>query len=103
MKTYRQGDVLLVPVNEIPSGLKTVKKLTLALGEVTGHHHSIYGGGAVGFADDEEALADYVSVSAPEGVELVHQEHDTITIPKGTYQNVRQQEYTFQQMRPVAD
>ena len=39
---FRQGDVLLVPVKEIPSGLVQTKKVTLALGEVTGHHHTVF-------------------------------------------------------------
>jgi len=101
---YRQGDVLIVPVDEIPSGLKRTKKVTLALGEVTGHHHTIYGG-AVGFADDENGLADYFEVNAGsgEGATLTHQEHKNITIPPGKYQKVIQTEYTPQALRNVAD
>lgn len=97
---YRQGDVLLIPVNDIPSNLKKTKKVRLANGEVTGHHHSIFSG-AVGFADEEEALAQFVEVSEP--TELVHQEHAPISIPPGKYQSVIQSEYSPEAIRRVAD
>ena len=44
MKTYRQGDVLIRQVNEIPSQAKVKKnvgRIVLAYGEVTGHAHAI--------------------------------------------------------------
>lgn len=100
-KVYRQGDVLIMPVKNIPANLATTKRVTLALGEVTGHHHSI-ASGAIGFADDENALADYFEVTSNEA-ELTHQEHDTITLPKGKYRKVIQVEYTPAEIRNVAD
>jgi len=101
MKLYRQGDVLIMPVKNIPQNLKRTKRVTLALGEVTGHHHSI-ASGAVGFADDETGLADYFEVTG-ESADLTHQEHDTITLPKGKYRKVIQVEYTPEAIRNVAD
>ena len=98
---YRQGDVLIMPVKNIPNGLVQTKRVTLALGEVTGHHHSI-AEGAVGFADDETALADYFEVT-DESASLTHQEHDTVTLPKGKYRKVIQVEYTPEEIRNVAD
>ena len=101
-KSYRQGDVLLIPVNSIPENLKQTKKVTLALGEVTGHHHSIFNDGVVGFADDEESLAEYIQVkNGP--AELIHQEHDVIEIPEGKYRSVIQSEYTPQEIKRVQD
>jgi len=100
--TYRQGDVLIVPVNEIPEGLHQTKKVTLAYGEVTGHHHSIVDGGAVGYAQDSTGLAEYIDVTN-EFADLTHQEHDTISLPAGKYRNVIQTEYTPQELRNVAD
>ena len=42
---FRQGDVLVVPVDEIPTGLKKVPReqgrLVLAHGEATGHAHVV--------------------------------------------------------------
>lgn len=98
---YRQGDVLILPVSKIPSDLKRTKRVTLALGEVTGHHHSI-SHGAVGYADDENGLAEYVEVNG-DSANLTHQEHDTITLPKGKYRKIIQVEYTPEAIRNVAD
>jgi hypothetical protein len=101
IKLYRQGDVLIMPVKNIPQNLKRTKRVTLALGEVTGHHHSI-SSGAVGFAEDETALADYFEIT-DESANLTHQEHDTITLPKGKYRKTIQVEYTPEAIRNVAD
>jgi hypothetical protein len=42
---YRQGDIMVKPVNRIPQGLKAVPldkgRVILAYGEVTGHAHAI--------------------------------------------------------------
>lgn len=99
--TYRQGDVLIIPVKNIPSNKIVTKKVTLALGEVTGHHHSIESG-AVGYADAETSLAEYFEVSG-DSADLTHQEHDTINLPKGKYRSVIQSEYTPEAIRNVAD
>lgn len=105
-KIYRQGDVLLIPISELPSGLVKTKKVTLALGEVTGHHHTIFSG-ATGYAsvgeDPNVALAEYLTIDSPTGADLVHQEHSTITIPTGTYKSVIQVEYSPEEIRKVAD
>ena len=100
-KMYRQGDVLIMPVKNIPKSLVPTKRVTLALGEVTGHHHSI-ANGAIGYADNETALADYFEVQN-ESADLTHQEHDTISLPKGKYRKVIQVEYTPEAIRNVAD
>ena len=100
-QTYRQGDVLLRAVTSIPSGLKQTKSCTAALGEVTGHHHTIYSG-ATGYASDVDALVDYIEVTAP-SADLTHQEHTTISLPTGNYQVVRQVEYTPAELRNVRD
>ena len=98
---YRQGDVLIIPVSKIPSDMKRTKRVTLALGEVTGHHHSI-AYGAIGYADDENSLAEYVEVDS-DSADLTHQEHDTISLPKGKYRKIIQVEYTPEAIRNVAD
>jgi len=107
-KIYRQGDVLVIPVGKIPTGLRRTKAITLALGEVTGHHHSILDiENAEGYAPVEETetvgqLVTYLRVTA-ESVELTHQEHSTINIPKGDYEIVKQVEFTPEALRNVAD
>lgn len=105
IKLYRQGDVLIVPIASIPnkSSLKRTKRCTLALGEVTGHHHSILDGSAIGFADDEQSLAKYIEVTSESGAPLTHQEHDTIVLPEGSYKVIGQVEYTPERLQRVAD
>ncbi len=101
MPHYRQGDVLLVPVANIPANRVKTNRVTLAFGEVTGHHHTI-SNGAVGYAANPTDLAEYVEVTA-DTADLTHQEHDTITLPKGTYRSVRQVEYAPGELKNVAD
>jgi hypothetical protein len=103
MKPCRQGDVLVVPVDSFPDGLTKTDRVTLALGEVTGHHHSI-AEGCIGYAFNGNAagLAEYFEVTADKAV-LTHQEHDPITFPTGKYQAIRQVEYTPAGLAPVGD
>lgn len=100
-KVFRQGDVLIVPCGSIPTDLKKTNRVTLALGEVTGHHHSI-AEGANGYASDVDALCDFVEVTAGTA-DLTHQEHETIALPAGTYRIVRQVEYSPAELRNVRD
>lgn len=100
-KIYRQGDVLVIPCDSIPTGLKQTKRVTLALGEVTGHHHTIFAG-ACGYANDVDALVEYIEVTA-KTADLTHQEHSTIELPTGTYKIVKQVEYTPEALRNVQD
>lgn len=103
-KLYRQGDVLIQPIQNInKENLKETKRCTLALGEATGHHHSILDGSAIGYASDENALAEYVEVKNPEGAPLTHQEHDTIVLPEGQYRVIGQVEYTPERLVNVRD
>lgn len=100
-QVYRQGDVLIMRVNSIPENLVKTNKVTLALGEVTGHHHSILSENVVGFAEVETALAKYIEVKSQ--AVLTHQEHDPITLPEGTYRAIIQKEYEPGALRNVAD
>lgn len=100
-KPLRQGDVLLIRVNKIPSDLVKTKSNTLALGEATGHHHTLFGNDVVCYAENENSLADFFEIKTE--ANLVHQEHDAITLPKGKYRKVIQVEYTPAGIRNVAD
>ncbi|WP_329585945.1 hypothetical protein OG500_34290 [Kitasatospora sp. NBC_01250] len=118
---YRQGDVLLVPVDPSAAsaeaglveqveragraGLTKQQRdargrLVLALGEVTGHAHAVVGPG--------ELLRDPGAFGAawlhlPEGGRVVHEEHAAIALPRGWYRVVRQREYAPGAVRVVAD
>ena len=101
-KVYRQGDVLITKIDSIPTGLVKTNTVTLALGEATGHHHSILDGNAVGYADSEKGLAEFLTVGGNKAA-LTHQEHDTINLPKGNYKVTGQVEYTPERLLRVAD
>jgi hypothetical protein len=109
-KVYAQGDVLLVPVEDIdPPVDKIVASsdgaVILAEGEHTGHRHAFYGG-ALMFRDDalarnvpRDLYIGHVKV-APGGALLEHGagpsqkgDHDPIQIPGGTFIALRQREY----------
>lgn len=98
---YRQGDVLLVNVDEVPDGLERhrSRSVVLALGEVTGHAHRLRGEVEV-HGKKLEAL--FVQVLHEGGV-LTHEEHGTIPVPPGTYRVFRQREYEPEGIRFVAD
>lgn len=112
MKPIRQGDVLLVPIEELPKGQVTRHvQLTLAYGGATGHHHTLYpfGGSSVG----QDALADTSNAEVVEEIIingkrfikldvewfLRHQEHKELRIPPACYEIVIEREYSpFEKM-----
>lgn len=96
----RQGDVLLLPMpdsawNPGKNKVNTGKSLTVALGEVTGHHHTIYADTAVIESyetGDVVAQAEKI-VRMSVGTEIRHQEHATIPVPPGVWRTVTPREY----------
>jgi hypothetical protein len=85
----RQGDVLLVPTEAPADPGREVERgrVTLALGEVTGHSHVIEADGVALFENG------MVWVEAPTTIQ--HQEHDfgaTDVLRRGWYEVVRQVE-----------
>lgn len=88
----RQGDVMLVRVAGVPAGLVQTKKVVLALGEATGHHHAIKTKGVKGYGTDQKGLASYVEI-AEALADLTHEEHGTIQIEPGIYEVRIQREY----------
>lgn len=101
---FRQGDVFLRPVSELPRGLKAIDRdngrVVLAYGEVTGHAHAILDRQATLYVDEATGRRYLLT---DEAVELVHEEHDTVTIPAGVHEVVGQREYHPEAVRRVAD
>lgn len=101
---YRQGDVLLVRVEEVPEGAVAVPRedgrLVLAHGEVTGHAHVIDDERAklVTAAQAEEL---YLTVYGDRAVALTHDEHDSIAVAPGAYRVIRQREHVLSE-RPIS-
>ena len=93
---YRQGDVLLVRVDDDDvrsrphrSVARDDGRIVLAYGEATGHAHAI--------ADADAELIELEDggrfLVTARGVSLRHEEHETIELPPGSYRVVRQREY----------
>lgn len=98
---YRQGDVLLKPVEwikgEYPSAHKVGpfrnRKRTdiiLASGEATGHHHRV----KESTARVVRRKGALVLLVSKRGATVTHEEHDPIELPAGAYEIIRQKEYT---------
>jgi len=89
---YRQGDVSMIKVDDIENFDEEIKpiqgKAMLALGEVTGHYHSIPATSAKQF---KVGSKEYVKVTKP--AQLTHQEHAPINLPVGLYEKVIAREY----------
>ncbi|WP_405011587.1 hypothetical protein [Kitasatospora sp. NBC_01539] len=107
---YRQGDVLIVPVEEsavpqvvadlVPLPRDVRGRMVLALGEVTGHAHAVVGPGTL---RRESGAFGTAWLHLPEGGRVVHEEHAAIPLPKGWHRVVRQREYVPGSVRVVAD
>ena len=99
----RQGDVLFIAVKEIPGGLQK-KRLTghILEGEATGHIHRI--------AEPELEAAEVLEIGerlflnvSESGVSIVHEDHAPVLLPEGTYEVLRQREYSPEAIRKVVD
>jgi len=102
MHQYRQGDILIEGVADIPASAiprESASRLILAEGEATGHAHTIAASKAR-LLDD--AGATYLEVQEAMAM-LTHDEHSTIELPRGNYRITRQREYTPEAPRQVAD
>lgn len=101
---FRQGDVLIERVQSLPDGGESVRpesgRIILAHGEATGHHHSVPSVDVkeAVITDNGEMFLSFCRDSV-----LSHQEHGAIDIPAGIYRARRQQEYTPEAYRNVAD
>lgn len=94
----RQGDIIFKRVDEKPIN-KELKKLTIAEGEITGHHHILIA------ETDSVILGDRTLFTVKGKAKLIHPEHDTIVFPEGTYMvsNEREWDYINLEMTKVRD
>ena len=100
-KPYRHGDVLLVPVDEIPRDFVPKRDNKLAEGEKTGHYHGVVDGEVLERGGE-------LMLRAFENTKLYHQEHspdpETYPVAEGFYRVLIQREYDDEQeWRQVAD
>jgi len=102
-KNFRQGDVMLHGINEIPSDAKQTKEKSrvLAWGEVTGHKHVLHGQGCSFFemGDQTFTVVEEGSTGA-----LDHEEHAHIDVEPGKYEVIIQREFDLLEgIREVMD
>jgi hypothetical protein len=98
---YRQGDVFLVKVDELPPEAveqASDGRVVLAYGEVTGHAHAINAACAKLYEHGQDRILEVF-----EPTKLEHEEHSAIALEPGFYKVVRQQEYSPGTVRRVAD
>ncbi len=97
MQPIRQGDVILLPVQQVEG--QKLPHLILAEGEVTGHKHLISKGEAELYEKDGTLYLQVLSQTAW----LTHEEHKAISVPQGTWMVRIQREYEPKGWRYVAD
>lgn len=107
MKAIRQGDVLLKPA-AVPYGAKRIPVRPIALGERTGHHHSLMSCTETSVEDLVEMYEmdgqTYVRVlGEPAEVALVHQQHKAAPVAPAEYVYVPQVENSDWGTRQVID
>jgi hypothetical protein len=90
----RQGDLLILKVNDIPEQAIEKENRILAEGEATGHMHEL----------DEGEVYEYEGTMffrVPENktATLNHPEHHAVTFETGQYKVIRQREYSPEEWR----
>ena len=98
---YRQGDVILVRHERLPTNLEEVKSLVLADGEVTGHSHALMVETAPVVLRDPKTGT--LWVRADQAAVIVHEEHGALSIDPGIYEVVIEREYEPDGWRQVVD
>ena len=120
---YRHGDLLIQKINAMPPSAFPIPKQkthnfptgsTLAEGEISGHKHQLIGNGQVYVGmyyinrprDPPNAFLTHsindineLWFKADDDLEIVHEEHKTLEIPKGIYKVTKEQEFNpFKEM-----
>lgn len=99
----RQGDVLFRSVKKTQKkGLSKGKSPILVHGEATGHAHRLSSLDGVNVFVDENGVPSAVEVSSS-SVDVLHEEHGTVSLPKGSYDVILQREYHPEENRRVLD
>ena len=96
MKWYRHGDVIINQITkEEYDNLSGLPKgnLTIAYGEATGHHHTLNAKTGTAQVLVSQQTHEATAFRVDQKTQLVHQEHKTISIPKGYYRVEFEKEY----------
>lgn len=107
-----QGDVDIREIKSVPKSAKLLDTKTVMYGEQTGHHHTFNGqvlvyeptkNDTISVRNEMVLIQKYVNVL--QDTEIVHQEHATQVIPKGTYAVLQEREWDIleNQIKRVMD
>lgn len=94
-KQYRQGDVLVEEIQDIPEDCERRKDNLIVAGEVSDHGHFIINAELLEMGEElfidvaEQAELKHLTISTKDTTN----EHHTIQIPKGKYKVINQREY----------
>ena len=97
---WRQGDVLIDTIPELPNDAVRRPGTVLVEGKMTGHAHRISNPET---AELWEASGNLYLKDIAASAEIAHDEHKSITLSKGIYRVWQQREYTPQAIRRVMD
>lgn len=101
---YRQGDILFIKLDEKPSGdiipRDPQNRLVVAEGEATGHAHAIHEETATLYWDD---VLNRAWVVVDDTADVVHEEHEPVTLDMGVWMVVYQRQYIRGEVRRVLD
>ena len=97
-KIWRHGDLLLTQITEDVYNTYMQKfdpraNLVIAYGEATGHHHQLNAGKGTAQVLIDPTTQEAQAFSVDQETELVHEEHNTLNIPKGYYRVEFEKEY----------
>lgn len=95
---YRQGDLLFIQQDTRPNiDLTARQSNVIVAGEATGHAHRLTGGTIL------EAPDGTLYLDLPSATQVVHEEHDPLTLDPGLWVVMRQREYSPEAIRTVLD
>lgn len=105
MLVVRQGDVIVksatLPQNAVEKQ-RAARGIVLAEGEVTGHAHAIADAHVRWFTVADNPYQQWVVVESDEAV-ITHEEHASVTLPRGVYVVDIQVQYAPGEIRRVLD
>lgn len=102
---YQQGDVIIEPAAELPSGAKkmpiSAQGAVLIKSPVTNHAHVVDKAGRVTLVEKDGTLY----FKNQRRAALTHEEHKTIMVPAGTWRvrGVREYDHFVEEARRVID
>jgi len=97
IEMHRQGDLLITKCEALPDGLVERTSNVILEGEVTGHAHKLVHGRIL------EDAKGFLFLEILRNTQIVHEEHNAISLEPGYYQITRQREYSPEAIRLVVD